>query len=64
LLAKTAGFAGFSYEITTLITVWFLVRVQAGPPTDYFGFVLARLFSFFGSLVGFGQAKVPQLAFV
>jgi hypothetical protein len=31
---------------------------------DYFGFVLARLFSFFGSLVGFGQAKVPQLAFV
>jgi hypothetical protein len=28
-LAKTADFAGFSYEITTLITVWLQVRVRA-----------------------------------
>jgi hypothetical protein len=32
LLAKTVEFAGFSYEITTLITVWLQVRVLWSPP--------------------------------
>jgi hypothetical protein len=34
LLAKTADFAGFSYEITTLITVWLQVRVLPGQFED------------------------------
>ena len=36
-------FAGSSYEITTLITVWFLVRIQAGPPQQNQALVLPNL---------------------
>jgi hypothetical protein len=32
LLVEIADFAGLTYEITTLITVWLQVRVLPGPP--------------------------------